>query len=593
MSPVSDTFATLGAVLGGLGLFLLAVSMITDGLKQAAGKSLRTILANWTNTPLKGIASGFFMTAIVQSSSAVTVAAIGFVNAGLLNMRQALGIIYGSNIGTTITAWLVAILGFNLNIPAFALPLIGIGMLIKLIRQDGQAASFGLALVGFGLFFIGIDVLKAAFEGIILAFDISQFTAEGLSGIAMFLLIGIALTVLTQSSSASIALTITAATSGIVGLYAAAAMIIGANVGTTSTAAIATIGATSHAKRVALAQVIFNVGTGMVALLILPLMFLVIKGLSHFLGLSTIPSVTLALFHTVFNVIGVMMVYPLNNRLADFLERCFISRQQKQMLPKYLDKSIAKTPVLAVNAITLELIDISRRVQQLVTQALSSLPLKEQDYHTEINNIRSLLAEVARFTVSLERRSLSDETVTQLATLLRINQYLLSCTTLSSRLPELCAMQSGQGNQGVTSNLEKYIHTACLYFQQDYLPTDSQWVEENQPDSKTSDIPEEMNAIEFSEVHSLHKETKAHLLLAGTRAQISIDNMLEIIEGLENLLTVSKQWRKATSNIRRLYRESGTTHQHLTGIEEPSSHIENPAQDDGENQTTLRHEETN
>ncbi|WP_233710346.1 Na/Pi cotransporter family protein [Pseudomaricurvus albidus] len=574
-----------------MGLFLLAVSMITDGLKQAAGKSLRTILANWTNTPLKGIASGFFMTAIVQSSSAVTVAAIGFVNAGLLNMRQALGIIYGSNIGTTITAWLVAILGFNLNIPAFALPLIGIGMLIKLIRQDGQAASFGLAIVGFGLFFIGIDVLKAAFEGIILTFDISQFTAEGLSGIAMFLLIGIALTVLTQSSSASIALTITAATSGIVGLYAAAAMIIGANVGTTSTAAIATIGATSHAKRVALAQVIFNVGTGVVALFILPLMFLVIKGLSHFLGLSTIPSVTLALFHTAFNVIGVIMVYPLNNRLADFLERRFISRQQKQMLPKYLDKSIAKTPVLAVNAITLELIDVSRRVQALIAQALSSTPMTDQDHHAEINNIQSLLAEVARFTVSLERRSLSDETISQLATLLRINQYLLSCTTLSAGLPDLRTLQMDLEDQEVKTNMETFLKAASHYIQQDYLPDGETPYQNGNPDQAEEDHASDNITIEFKKVHTLHNETKARLLLAGTQNHISIDKMLELIERSENLLTISKQWRKATNNLRRLYRDSGTTHQHLTAIEDLSSSIDSLAHDDGDTHETRSLEE--
>ena len=115
----------IGSLLGGLGLFLLAVGMMTDGLRDAAGSSLRKILSDWTDTPFKAVVSGFFMTAIVQSSSAVTVASIGFVNAGLLSMRQALGIVYGSNVGTTITGWLVAFVGFKLNIQAFALPLPG------------------------------------------------------------------------------------------------------------------------------------------------------------------------------------------------------------------------------------------------------------------------------------------------------------------------------------------------------------------------------------------------------------------------------------------------------------------------------------
>jgi phosphate:Na+ symporter len=167
---------------------------------------MASLLSNWTNTPLKGILSGAFMTAIVQSSSAVTVASIGFVNAGLLSMRQALGIVYGANVGTTMTGWLIAFSGFSFDIHSIALPMIGIGMLVKLIKVQGRAASFGLALVGFGLFFIGIDVLKNAFEGMVHIFDLSKVTAEGVSGILIFTLVGLVMTILTQSSSASIAL---------------------------------------------------------------------------------------------------------------------------------------------------------------------------------------------------------------------------------------------------------------------------------------------------------------------------------------------------------------------------------------------------
>lgn len=227
------------------------------------------------------------MTAVVQSSSAVTVASLGFVNAGLISVRQALGIIYGANVGTTMTGWLVALIGFKMNIQAFALPLIGIGVLMKLIKPNQRVASLGLALVGFGLFFVGIDILKEAFEGIVKVFDISQFTADGITGVASFLLIGIVMTILTQSSSAAIALTITAASTGMIGLYAAGAMVIGANIGTTSTALLATIGATSNAKRVGAAQVIFNAATAIVALLILPVIFNLIDGLKGRPGYSS------------------------------------------------------------------------------------------------------------------------------------------------------------------------------------------------------------------------------------------------------------------------------------------------------------------
>ncbi|NNM00772.1 MAG: Na/Pi symporter, partial [Gammaproteobacteria bacterium] len=154
--------AIIGTFIGGLGLFLLAVGMITDGLKLAAGDALRGILARSTSTPLRGVASGVLVTGIVQSSSAVTVATIGFVNAGLLTLGQSLGVIYGANIGTTITGWIVAAVGFSFKVEAFALPLIGIGMLSRVVRPASRLASVGEALAGFGLFFIGVDVLKEA-----------------------------------------------------------------------------------------------------------------------------------------------------------------------------------------------------------------------------------------------------------------------------------------------------------------------------------------------------------------------------------------------------------------------------------------------
>lgn len=248
---MQQSFIIAGMLAGGLGLFMLAVTMITDGLKSAAGHALRGMLGKWTRSPAHGILTGLTITAIVQSSSAVTVATIGFVNAGLISMHKSLGVIYGSNIGTTMTGWLVAIVGFKINVEAFALPMIGLGMLFRITGGESRRAHFGLALAGFGLFFIGIDVLKDAFDGLAAAIDLAEFTAEGITGVLLFTAIGFLMTVLTQSSSAAIAITLTAATGGVVGLYAAAAMVIGANVGTTTTAAIAVIGATANAKRVA------------------------------------------------------------------------------------------------------------------------------------------------------------------------------------------------------------------------------------------------------------------------------------------------------------------------------------------------------
>mgnify|MGYP001827057024 FL=1 len=165
---------TIGMLAGGLGLFLLAVNMITDGLTQAAGHALRDMLGKWTSTLGRGIVTGFSITAIVQSSSAVTVATIGFVNAGLIGLYQSLGVVYGSNIGTTMTGWLVAAIGFQIKVDAFAMPMIGIGMLLRLTGAGSRRAPVGMALAGFGLFFIGIEVLKDAFEGLAVAIELEK-----------------------------------------------------------------------------------------------------------------------------------------------------------------------------------------------------------------------------------------------------------------------------------------------------------------------------------------------------------------------------------------------------------------------------------
>jgi len=321
--------------------------------------------------PTHGVVTGLTITALVQSSSAVTIATIGFVNAGLITMRQALGIIYGSNIGTTMTGWLVAIIGYKINVETFALPMIGVGMLVHLTGGESKRGPFGMVLVGFGLFFIGIGVLKDAFDGLLTVIDLNQFTLDGIGGVLMYVGVGFLMTVLTQSSSAAIALTLTAATGGVVGLYAAAAMVIGANVGTTSTAGIAVIGATANAKRVACAHIIFNVGTGVVALMILPILFWVVQNTGELLGLEAIPALTLALFHTVFNVLGVALIFPLNNRLACFLEKRFITQDEIESRPIYLDKTIAVSPALSINELARELSRITAVVRRMGLGAMS------------------------------------------------------------------------------------------------------------------------------------------------------------------------------------------------------------------------------
>ena len=417
-------------------------------------------------------------------------------------------------------------------------------MIIRLVKPKGREASLGMALVGFGLFFVGVDILKESFEGLVLAFDISKYTAEGFSGILTFLAIGLLMTLLTQSSSASIAITITAALSGVVGLYAAAAMIIGANVGTTSTAILASIGATANAKRVAVAQVIFNLGTGLVALLILPFIFLLIEFLSKLFGFSANVGVSLALFHTAFNVLGVALVLPLNNQMTAFLEKRFIAREEKLSLPKYLDKTIAATPFLAVNALTRELESIALQVNHLSLMILGANRVDSRNsvntaqLNEEIFIVRNLSREVSKFIVSLERKTFSEDTSKHLATILRIDQYFLSCMNHIEHIG-----QQRKKLDSVDLDILDKTETVYLAFVVDII--------KNQSESTTDES--------LLNIQSKHDLIKAMLLKEGAEGKIAFEVMLNLIDFIGEVLIMVQQWLKALKHLNRIQNEIGTS----------------------------------
>ncbi|MCR8923332.1 Na/Pi cotransporter family protein [Dasania sp. GY-MA-18] len=506
----------IGMLAGGLGLFMLAVGMMTDGLKSAAGQALRDILARWTRTPAHGIFTGLAITAIVQSSSAVTVATIGFVNAGIISMRRALGVVYGSNLGTTMTGWLVAVVGFKLNIESFALPLIGLGMLLRLTGGESKRAPLGLALVGFGLFFIGVDVLKDAFDGLVLAIDFNKFTVEGWRGILMYVAIGFLITVLTQSSSAAIAITLTAASGGVLGLYAAAAMVIGANVGTTSTAAIAVIGATANAKRVASAHIIFNVGAGLLALLILPVLFWVVESSTNLLGLESIPAVTLALFHTVFNLVGVLLMLPFNNRLADFLEKRFITQEEVESRPQYLDKTVLVTPVLAVNALVLELNRLVAVIKRMGIQVMAEHPNNLQAVSHDERVVNQLSAAVSSFIAQIERAELSEEIAQELAKILRADQHLLAASEQALALAKNPQLSTDISDASVKIGMQQFNQLVYHFIDQADLSS---------PQFSLLSAHQQLQQIE-----QCYGDIKGVLLLAGVELRLKIDDVIALIE---------------------------------------------------------------
>jgi phosphate:Na+ symporter len=420
----------IGDLAGGLGLFLLGMHLMTTGMKQAAGQKLKKTLEAATRSPGRGLLSGIFITALVQSSSAVTVATIGFVNAGLLRLRQSITVIYGCNIGTTMTGWLVALIGFKIKISAFALPLVAVGMLLKLIGNERKVSHLGMALAGFGLFFIGLDFLKNAFEGLDEQLPLADIEQSSI-GLILFVIAGFILTFLMQSSSAAMAITLSLTAAGSIPLTAAGALVIGANLGTTSTAALSVIGATSNAKRIAAAHVIFNLITGTVGVLLLIITASIIDG-----GQINYDYVTLlALFHTIFNIVGVAIMWPITDKLEQFLTQRFRSKEEDLSRTEFLDQTLLTTPSLAVEAMSNELIRVSKISSDMARAAISA-DVKETPRMTSMmNSIHKLNGKIGKYNQNIARENLTEEISTILPTAMRITRYYSEIARLSALMP--------------------------------------------------------------------------------------------------------------------------------------------------------------
>jgi len=353
-------------LIGALGVFLFGMKVMSDALLKLAGNKMRSILATMTSNRFLGILTGFFITSVIQSSSATTLMVVSFSNAGLLTLTESISVIMGANIGTTITAWLITILGFKVSMSAIALPLVGFGFAFTFAKKE-QTKNIGGFIIGFALLFIGLQFLKEAMPDIksnpgILEF-LSRYTDLGYLSILLFLLIGTVLTVVIQSSSATMALTLIMTAEGWIPFEMAAAMVLGENIGTTITANLAAIVANYQAKRTARAHLIFNV-IGVIWMLVLFYPFLkLISWMSVKFG-SESPYVTAAaipvaisLFHTTFNIINTFLLVWFVNPIAKFVERIVpekIDPGKSVDEPKFLTQGALKYPETAIATLVKE-----------------------------------------------------------------------------------------------------------------------------------------------------------------------------------------------------------------------------------------------
>ncbi|MCA8884429.1 MAG: Na/Pi cotransporter family protein [Rhodobacteraceae bacterium] len=333
--------AQILTALGGLGLFLIGMEIMTDGLRSLAGARLRRILQRNTQTPLRGVVSGALTTAMVQSSSATTVAVVGFVGAGLMSFQQSLGIIFGANIGTTLTGWIVALIGFKLQLGTALMPVALLGVLLRLFAPQPWR-HVGWALAGFSVLFFGIDALQAgmAVFGDVITTD--RFPADTVFGRLQLVGLGVVITVITQSSSAGVASALAALAAGAITFPQAAALVIGMDVGTTFSAALATLGGSTAARRTGFAHVIYNVLTAAMAFALLwPLGWLAQRA-----GPAFDAQVALVAFHSFFNTLGVVAVLGVANLFARLV--IWLIPDRKTVLDLHLDPRLLADPGTAL-----------------------------------------------------------------------------------------------------------------------------------------------------------------------------------------------------------------------------------------------------
>ncbi len=416
--------------IGGLGLFLFGMGLMSDGLKKVAGQRLKALLEALTKNRVVGVFVGALTTCLIQSSSATTVMTVGFVNAGLLGLKQALSVIMGANVGTTFTAWLVA--GFAMfKISSYAMPMIGAGFLWSILGRTQKSKSVGETILGLGILFVGLHFMKEAFAPLQENPEVQSMLIRLGGNPLLAVLAGTVITMLLQSSSASIALVQMLALGGAFGedwnqvLRIAIPYILGDNIGTTITAQLAALRTSRVAKRVAMGHTLFNtIGV----LYILPLAWgsgfatLVIWILPGQLSDQTIMA-AIALSHSLFNVFNTVVFLPLIGLLEWAVLRIFpITEQERLAKPTTLETHLLETPTIALQQARREILRMIQTAQRAMTHATDAILTKDNYKMRRVAELEDVLdnmqMEITSYLTALSRKQLDDEVAVELPVLL-------------------------------------------------------------------------------------------------------------------------------------------------------------------------------
>lgn len=499
----------------GIGIFLWGIFQLENAIKALGGNSFRQMLHRFTNAPWKGILIGTIVTALLQSSSLVTLMVLAFLGAGVLNLKNAIGVVLGANLGTTATAWIVATLGFKFSVESFSLPFLGIGSFLFLIFEDRpNLKNIGAFSIGFGLMFLGLDFMKSSIEAIAQGVDLDIFKGYGAW---IFLIVGLVLTAVIQSSSAAIVIVLSTMNAGMIGLTEGAAMVIGANIGTTITLGIGSFGGTADKKRLALSHFLFNLVTG-------TLVFIFLDWILQFtMKVFSIrdPLMELVLFNTFLNAVGIVLFYPFISHLERLLKKLF-KKDEPLGLSKFIKNVSPKLPSVALEALEKEILLAYDSTVNFILNVLENGDLEENnnsiwrkilyqplDLLEEYDRIKKLEDEITKYHILLQEEFLSEREAQKLTSLmLSLRTMVFAAKDIKDVMHNIRDMEDEEDRVVVSlhgkikSYIMEYLEKLNSYKKLEKIPeSEPNWITENSKQYKTwiSDLYADLksNDLEF------------------------------------------------------------------------------------------------
>lgn len=534
--------------LAGTGMFMWGMHQLESAIREMAGKAFRNGMQRFTSNTLSAVLFGALVTAVLQSSSLVTLMVLAFLGAGVLSLRNAIGVMLGANLGTTMTSWIVATLGFKMSVESISTPFLGIGILLYLFFESRiKLRNIGLLLLGFGLMFLGLDFMKTSIEQIAYQLDLQKIAAFGNFA---FLVVGIVVTALIQSSSAMVVIILSAMSAGMIGLHQGAILIIGANIGTTVTVGIGALGGTADKKRLALSHFVFNVATGL-------LVFFFVDELVDFsMRAFSVedPLIELVMFNTLFNLLGIVVFFPFVPQYENWLKKWF-SESEPKGFTQFIKNVSPKVPDVALNALEKEIQLVFDRTLNFIINVWDGgdasqdgmsiwrkILYKPVNLMDEYHQIKSLEDEITKYQIALQEESLSVEDSTKLTALqLALRTLVYSAKDIKDVMHNIRDMEDEEDRAVIA------VHGKLRNYTMDFLDVLEDYMKLEKVPEKAPDWIGE-NAKQYKVwMADLYQELKVQPIEYPIS---TLNNVIkQVVSGLDNLCSAVIHWKHLKKDV--------------------------------------------